>query len=413
MARVKLKTHEEGKEDKKQVALPDVTFHAQLEVKQDQTDKANDSDGLFIEGFASTSDIDRVSDIVDPSAFKKTLSTFMKNPVVMLNHGGGMFGGREAIGKIVESEIKPKGLWVKALISSAPSEESLRVKIREKIYSAFSFGFKILNSEMIKKAGQEIRKITDLELLEVSVVSIPANRHALFSVAKAFEFGTDLVYKNEFVEKDVASINATVKELTNRVSKLDSNIDLDELCKQAVEEVKRNFIKSEDAEGKVFDEAIKKMLEQENEEKAENLIDSEASKDAKEDIKGNGPILEKLNLLEEEIQTIKAGRVLSSSNRTTLEKAMSSMQDAMDSLDAILKIGIATDDASDADNENIDERDIDIEGEKDLEDVIEFTPDFDIDKDVENNDLKKDQDEAAVNAAIDTVWKALDTLNAN
>lgn len=39
-----------------------------------------------IKGFASTPDLDRYDDIVQPTAFAEAMSTYMKNPVVLLGH---------------------------------------------------------------------------------------------------------------------------------------------------------------------------------------------------------------------------------------------------------------------------------------------------------------------------------------
>lgn len=202
MVRRKIKSKEQIK-----MYSPEVTFHAKInEIKQE-----NSSEDLFIEGMASTNDIDRTDDIVEPTAFKKTIKEFMKtNPILLFNHGMSD-KGRVGVGKVIEAEIREKGLWVKALVSKA--EEELRIKIEEGIYKAFSFGFRILDSHVDKVRGQAIRKITGLELLEISVVSIPANRRALFNVAKAFEYGSDLVYENAFVEKRLSDMESDIKEL--------------------------------------------------------------------------------------------------------------------------------------------------------------------------------------------------------
>ena len=64
------------KDSKKEITTPDIVCHAELKTIK------SDSDDLFIEGFASTKDIDRVDDIVEPTAFKKTLKAFMENPEI-------------------------------------------------------------------------------------------------------------------------------------------------------------------------------------------------------------------------------------------------------------------------------------------------------------------------------------------
>jgi len=159
---------------------------------------------LIIEGFASTGEIDRDLDIVDHAAFKTTLSSFMDNPVLCYMHNW-----MEPIGKVIDVKIvKPNeelmfgnksikqptgGLFIRASISK--TEEKIGEKIKENILKAFSIGFMIKDAVFDEKL--EVRRITDLELFEVSVVSIPSNRQSLFSLAKALKHGTDIIGDND------------------------------------------------------------------------------------------------------------------------------------------------------------------------------------------------------------------------
>ena len=53
-----------------------------MEVKQ-----VEDKDGsVVIEGYASTPDIDRYQDIVEPTAFSKAIEMYMKNPVLLCQY---------------------------------------------------------------------------------------------------------------------------------------------------------------------------------------------------------------------------------------------------------------------------------------------------------------------------------------
>jgi hypothetical protein len=61
--------------------------------------------------------------------------------------------------------------------------------IEEGILRAFSIGYEVLEERPIDGVNQ----ILKLRLYEVAIVSIPANRRALFSVSKALEAGDDLV----------------------------------------------------------------------------------------------------------------------------------------------------------------------------------------------------------------------------
>jgi len=164
------------------------------EFKCHATLKASDDDKRIVEGYANTKNIDRMGDIVDPGAFKGTLKQWMKNPIILADHWASV---ENVIGKGLEATIDNKGLKLKAQIAEGTrlADETWAL-IQQKMVRAFSIGFRILKDEMIdapgKAAGMKIRKITKLELYEVSVVAIPANAESLFSVGKGIMHGTDL-----------------------------------------------------------------------------------------------------------------------------------------------------------------------------------------------------------------------------
>lgn len=54
--------------------------HFQMLFKEVQQEEGK----VKIKGFASTPDLDRYDDIVQPTAFAEAMSTYMKNPVVLL-----------------------------------------------------------------------------------------------------------------------------------------------------------------------------------------------------------------------------------------------------------------------------------------------------------------------------------------
>lgn len=171
------------------------------------------ADDFFIEGYASTEDLDRGNDITQADAFSKSIKDFMsKNPILLYNHDMD-----EPIGKVIEATIeKGKGLFVKAFISA--TEMDIRKKIMEGILKAFSFGYKVKKYQIEKQDMSApypsgVRRLLELELIEVSVVSIPMNQNALFSMAKAIEMGTDLIYKNTAVEEMERKLVAMEKRI--------------------------------------------------------------------------------------------------------------------------------------------------------------------------------------------------------
>ncbi len=135
-----------------------------------------------IEGYASTRDLDRTGEIVEPGAFADSLKDFMTNPVLTYMHDWS-----NPIGKVIDTRIDEVGLFIRAEISE--TAEKVWKLIEEGILRAFSIGYEVVE----EKAINGLNHIMKLRLYEVAVVSIPANRRALFSVRKALEVGDDLI----------------------------------------------------------------------------------------------------------------------------------------------------------------------------------------------------------------------------
>jgi HK97 family phage prohead protease len=145
-------------------------------IKNTATDGKSTS--LTIEGYASTEDVDRQGDIVPASVWKKGIQNYLKNPVILAYHDHS-----EPVGRMVEHRVDSKGLWIKARISSAATEVFNLVK--DGVLTAFSIGFRIIDAEY--DSAEELFVVKELELHEISVVSVPANQNTLFSLSKAFE----------------------------------------------------------------------------------------------------------------------------------------------------------------------------------------------------------------------------------
>jgi HK97 family phage prohead protease/HK97 family phage major capsid protein len=133
---------------------------------------------ITIEGYASTTDIDRQGDVVPVSVWEKGIQNYLKNPVILAYHDHS-----EPVGRMVEHRIDGKGLWIKARISWAASEVFNLVK--DGVLTAFSIGFRIVDAEY--NSAAELFVVKELELHEISVVSVPANQNTLFSLSKAFD----------------------------------------------------------------------------------------------------------------------------------------------------------------------------------------------------------------------------------
>ena len=151
-------------------------------------------------GFVITRDsVDRDGERILPSAFKKDFDYFLDNPVVLYNHNM-----REpAVGQMVKHKITDAEIqmWVKFAVDENPMAAMLW-----KLYSAdppymrmTSPGFIPLeasNDEKMKLPGQKNLTYTRVEMIELSLANIGANRHATSMLPK--DIRNDPTLKKEF-----------------------------------------------------------------------------------------------------------------------------------------------------------------------------------------------------------------------
>jgi len=119
-----------------------------------------------VHGFASTDDIDRVGDIVVPSGMQA------KTPLPLLfahDH-------KLPIGSVQSAQIKAGGIWIEATLATGVKQaDEVAALIDAQALDSFSIGFRGLKTEPLATGGL---RFTSWELLEVSVVSVPANPNA-------------------------------------------------------------------------------------------------------------------------------------------------------------------------------------------------------------------------------------------
>ena len=246
------------------------------------TFKALDEDdsGVSISGYASTKDFDRAGDTILPEAWAKGgLNNFEKNPIILFNHDY-----NKPIGRATGLKVTEHGLEMKAKISkSAPDHVAQLVK--EGILGAFSVGFRIKDADYLEETDG--LKIKDAELFEVSVVSVPCNQAATFSLAKSFDsideyeefkktFKNSVDLAGQSLAKDEDSFEASdtpdgteksVQKEMNMSEVQTPEIDLDAFAKKVAEETAAK-IAIRQAEEKAAAEAQAKAAQEEEAAKA-------------------------------------------------------------------------------------------------------------------------------------------------
>jgi HK97 family phage prohead protease len=133
---------------------------------------------------ASDDSVDRDGERIDKGAWKR-LDGFTKNPVLLQQHQW----QEPPIGKIEGLSVTEKGLEGTVKFARTPVGQEYKSLYEDGIMSAFSVGFVPHEKRIDDVDGKEILTWTDVELLEISAVSIPSNANAL--VQRAAKKGDD------------------------------------------------------------------------------------------------------------------------------------------------------------------------------------------------------------------------------
>lgn len=177
-------------------------------------------DSIFIEGYASTNDVDRSNDVIPTSVWEAGIKNYLKNPIILAQHDHD-----DPIGRMVEHKIDGKGLWIKARISAAAEIFSL---VKDEVVTAFSVGFRIIDAEY--NAVAELFVVKELELVEISVVSVPCNQNTLFSLSKAFSDADEYNnFKSQFAPKSASAKGLDSSTDVNSKSQKEVEMTQDEI----------------------------------------------------------------------------------------------------------------------------------------------------------------------------------------
>ncbi|CAL9968038.1 head maturation protease [Vibrio phage D51] len=161
-----------------------------------------DNSKLTVAGYASTVSEDRAGDIIPMSAWenKEALDNYLKNPIILFQHDHD-----EPIGKMVDYQIDETGLYVEIEIFNV--DQRVYKLVKEGVLKAFSVGFRMKDYKYDQDKGVFI--ITELELFEISVVSIPCNQDSTFSLKKSMKDSDFAALRTEAITKATAEAEST------------------------------------------------------------------------------------------------------------------------------------------------------------------------------------------------------------
>lgn len=224
-----------------------------------------------ISWYASTKDKDRWWDIVEPKAFQSALERYMTNPIVLLQHKTD-----KPIGIVEEADIDDNWLFIKAKISQ--NTDWVIDLIKNWVLRAFSIWYSIKDYETdVRELADWTYDMTniikDLELYEISVVSVPMNPYAL---SKSVE---DLLEVEESEEEK--SDEETVEDVEEEKVEESETVEEEKVVENDEEKSVEDWSESEQNEEQVEEwtdvQEEEKTDESESEEKEEfeNIFDDE------------------------------------------------------------------------------------------------------------------------------------------
>lgn len=186
--------------------------HFQCEFKSSDISEA----GIFSGYGAVFGNIDAYGDVIAPGAFKSTLESYHKAgkyPPMLLQHGG--LGARDndglPIGVWTAMAEDNEGLKVEGKLVGMETEVVKRVYslMKEGALDGLSIGYRAKEFSLGAKVGDPRRMLKGVDLVEVSVVTFPANSKARVGSVKGFDaFNEQFLNIKSILARNVSIINS-------------------------------------------------------------------------------------------------------------------------------------------------------------------------------------------------------------
>jgi HK97 family phage prohead protease len=283
----------------------------------------NEDGDLELVGYASTWVQDRDGDYVDPKAFDAHLGPYLaKNPILLYQHDM-----RKPLGSVDSATVDANGLFVRCTVPKPdPSEEDWKHtayhSAKRGTLRTFSIGG--FFSFDVENIGEDDEKwiIREVELLEISVVSIPSNPDSIFEAAVKAAKGLGARSAKRMHEKAFAQMLQLlgIEELTDP-----------DLCAMDEQQQADRFA----GLGRLYEEVS-----------GRTAPDYEAYRDIVAPLEEDADLIEKMRVLAAvsdlvselyapptEMEGAKAGRVLSKSNEDKLRAAKTLLDEILVQVD--------------------------------------------------------------------------------
>jgi len=162
-----------------------------------------DDGGVVLRGYASVFDSPSrwlgFREVVQRGAFSNSLDSG-SDVKALVEHDPGRIVARTQNGTLTLGEDKT-GLWVKVSPVDTTEGRDLVEAVRSGLLSQMSIGFRVLEERWSYSNNEELRTLTEVDLVEVSVVSEPAYQSTSILVDSRSETVEDDTIENTDVEQ--------------------------------------------------------------------------------------------------------------------------------------------------------------------------------------------------------------------
>lgn len=156
---------------------------------------AADRQGVFTGYGAVFGNKDSYGDVIERGAFKQTLRAWEergKYPPMLLQHGGGFLGGADdllPVGKWTSMEENSKGLKASGELFALGTERGQYIYegLKAGALDGLSIGYNVKEFTLGTKPGDPRRTLKAIDLMELSIVTFPANDKARIGNVKSAE----------------------------------------------------------------------------------------------------------------------------------------------------------------------------------------------------------------------------------
>ncbi|MEJ7746065.1 MAG: HK97 family phage prohead protease [Luteimonas sp.] len=195
--------------------------------------KAVNDDGFF-SGYGSVFEVlDSYREVVKSGAFLKSINDWSAKgrlPPVLWNHSSD-----KPIGVFTLMREDENGLYVEGrlLIGDVQQSRETHALLKAGVISGLSIGYSVVRDETDAKSG--VRRLLELKLYEVSIVTFPANEAATVNAVKSIEELQNLAEVEEYL-RDAGGLSK--KQAVTLVSRIKS-IARSDSDSEAIDQVSR------------------------------------------------------------------------------------------------------------------------------------------------------------------------------